>query len=73
MKEKPPFYRSGSWLAFMSTLAALALSVLAGAPEGVTSRLADAVCLALPVLVGGRALVDHTRTRAGASAPGTER
>lgn len=53
-----PIYKSKKHLAYAFTSALLLLAILMKA-ESVAEHLAMALELALPVLIGGQALIDH--------------
>lgn len=67
--NKPPFWTSGSWTAFVATLVALVALVALNAAVTVTEQIATGITLALPVLVGGRSWVDLQRVKSANPPP----
>lgn len=69
MNEKP-WYRSKKFLALVYVGALLLGSQALGAPGEVTTKLAEAIMLALPVLIGGQSWIDG-KVRSAAIASGS--
>lgn len=60
---KKSFWTSGSWWAFMITLAVLANATRLSLPVEVQAKLADAIWWGLPVLLGARGARDVFEAR----------
>lgn len=54
-----PIYKSKKFLVFGFTAVCLFAALLLHAPESVSSKLAEALMLGLPVLIGGQSFLDH--------------
>lgn len=58
VRGEKPFHASKKMIALFFGGVLLIGSLLLGAPESVTSKLADGIMLALPMLIGGQAWID---------------
>lgn len=56
-----PCWRSKKFTALALVACVLVAALLLGAPETVSTRLAEAILLGLPVYLGGQSVIDRAR------------
>jgi len=66
-KDKQQLWQSKKHLIYLITLISMVAMVYLDAPEGVTSKLADAIALGLPILLAGQSWIDRTKEAAKAN------